>query len=205
MSAKYGEYYKPAITAAKGVKTWPVWLTAILAIMPTSLEELQQNWPAVVVLLVATLQPMVQNYWKHSDKPQAPLWVLVCVLAGMGATGCNTVAGMGGSVNSDYKSETKVITHPDGRIEESDLTEYNAESKAGIFGTVDATTHKMLQKWGGAENQTAIGQDAAGIDNSGNAQILTAMTNLVNQISAMVGLAIQSQQTPAELPPVETE
>lgn len=88
MSAKYGQYYSPAITAAKGVKTWPVWVTAILAIMPTSLEELQQNWPAVVVLLVATLQPMVQNWWKHSDKPPVPLWVILAPLLGLLATGC---------------------------------------------------------------------------------------------------------------------
>jgi len=101
MPTNYGQYYKASITAAKGVKTWPVWLTAILAIMPTSLEELQQNWPAVVVLLVATVQPMVQNWWKHGSKPKTPLWVILAPLLGILVTGCAT----GSSLNKEtYKT-----------------------------------------------------------------------------------------------------
>ncbi len=183
MSAKYGEYYKPAITAAKGVKTWPVWLTAIIAIMPTSLEELQQNWPAVVVLLVATVQPMIQNWWKHSDKPSVPLWLLLCVLAGMGATGC---------------------AHSGIRLNETMADGSSSVLEISTMSTIAKT--EALQNFdykGDGENPWHLkaGQDVQ----QDTTQVLSLLKELLNVAAQIAPLYAPPAQSPAELPPVETE
>ncbi len=185
MSAKYGEYYKPAITAAKGVKTWPVWLTAILAIMPTSLEELQQNWPAVVVLLVATLQPMVQNYWKHSDKPQAPLWLLVCVLVGIGATGC---------------------AHDRLSVVERDPKSGVATFELGMTATSTVSKNSVLQNVGyHGEGELPWNLQAGQQAQQDTTQVLSLLRELLNVAAQIAPLYAPPAQAPAELPPVETE
>ena len=58
-------------------------------------------------------------------------------------------------------------------------TTYKATSAAWPLGKVDTTNHEFGYKYGGAENTIATGQQAAGIDNTGQQALVEFLGTLV--------------------------
>jgi hypothetical protein len=132
--------------------------------LPDSWEDFAARWPVLVGAFGAGIYRAIQNYAKHRDTPRAPdnpggvkygiALLLIPVLA-FTAAGCAT------------KAETRFI--------DADGTSFSAVSKAGPFGTLDTTNQQMTYRWDATEGGLiAVGQDAQGLDNSGQVDAIGA-------------------------------
>lgn len=70
-------------------------------------------------------------------------------------------------------------------------TAYTAESRAGMFGQLDTSSHQFRYDWEG--NSIASGQNAAGQDNTGNQAMLTMLSEVLKMAIEQVS-AVQAQQ-----------
>ena len=65
----------------------------------------------------------------------------------------------------------------------STSTTYKAVSLAPPLGKLDTTSHEWIYKYGGDENVIATGQNAAGIDNTGQAVLIPLFEVMMNAIA----------------------
>lgn len=100
----------------------------------------------------------------------AGLCILLAGALVMGAVGCATV-----------KTEfTETVTDADGTVMS---TTYTARSTAPPLGKLDTTSHEWAYRWTDAGGDLATGQDAAGMDNQGQAAILPVIQALLEALS----------------------
>lgn len=99
----------------------------------------------------------------------------ILLLLGLVLVGCATV-----------KTSYKETTPDENGVLSS--TEYTAKSVAAPFGKVDATTHQFTDTRGEGIGIT-VGQNATGLDNTGQAAALKAMTDaLTNLVGTLLPL-----------------
>ena len=109
--------------------------------------------------------------------PKTVVLLLVLALAG-----CSS---MGGRVNTSF---TESVTE-EGQT--TVTTAYTADSRAGMFGQLDTSSHQFRYDWEG--NSISSGQNAQGQDNTGNQAMLTMLTEVLKMAIEQVS-AVQAQQ-----------
>jgi len=136
--------------------------------LPADWTTFRAVWPTVAVPLALAIWRMIENVRKNVNSDGTPAWkwpwsltVMVAILV-LAETGC---------VHTGFQDS---ITNPDGTVSS---TKYRAISMAWPLGKIDTTGHQMGYTFG--NSQITIGQDAAGIDNSGQVALINFLQSLV--------------------------
>ncbi len=83
---------------------------------------------------------------------------------------------------------------------DADGTSFTAIAKAGPFGQLDTTNQHLAYKWNATDGSIAVGNEAQGLDNSGQVTALQAglgsLTDLLKTLSAS-GLLTPAQPSAA--------
>lgn len=103
----------------------------------------------------------LRNWLKHSgpDALRRVAGIGLVLAVGLGLAGCATSA------------RTEFI--------DADGTSFTAVSKAGPFGTLDTTNQKLVYEWDSEAGGISVGQDARGLDNSGQVEALRASVEVL--------------------------
>ena len=150
----------------------------ILALgLPQDWATFRMGWVGYVLAIVLGLVRSIENTRKTANLPDpAPLWEWRDVpnwfwnLRRLITGACIAVV-MCGCVSSRFHNE---YTTSDGRVS---VTDYRGNSMAWPLGKLDTTAHKLETTYGQAH--VVVGQDAAGIDNTGQAAIIEAIIRAV--------------------------
>jgi hypothetical protein len=133
---------------------------------------------AVAALINIVVAPVVSRYlafWRDPDKADSAalrkslMCVALCAGLVMGS-GCATVG-------TSFK---ETIVEADGSSAE---TVYKARSLAPPLGKLETTNHQWNYRWGGEENQIATGQDAQGLDNTGQSVLIPLIQTFMNALA----------------------
>lgn len=65
---------------------------------------------------------------------------------------------------------------------DADGTSFTAVSKAGPFGQLDVTNQQLAYKWDSEQGSIAVGNEAAGLDNSGQVAAVQAVAPLLSAL-----------------------
>lgn len=196
-------YYSPAKTWLKGAAQFLITFIASGAALeianqmnatagglPDTWAEFQTRWPVLLAAFGAAAFKVIQNYYKHRDTPRAPqagengrygIALLLIPLLAFSVTGCATMA------ETEFR---------DGPVDAP--TVYKAKAKAGPFGTLDTTNQRVGYSWNQTDGKITVGQDAQGLDNSGQIQALQATTAMITDLIKVLGplMAAQSAGLP---------
>lgn len=131
----------------------------------------------------------------RDSKKIVPMLLLVFLLAG----GCSTNGRVSTCLEESFL---------DPATGETITTRYEAESKAGLMGTIDSTLHQFRYDWGGEENHIVVGQGAVMLDNLGQIEGLALMTELLSAIipgivEGVVKAIIETAAIPVPVPAVD--
>ena len=159
--------------------------------LPADVNTFGQTWALYVLPVAFSALRGLENYRKNGPGgavrwvwPWAKAWawlttpILICVLIGCASVGTKT---------------SEAITNPDGT---SYAFSYQGKSTAAPFGKVDATVHRMAYQTEDGANLT-VGQDATGLDNTGQVAAISAMGEILGQtIAALLKGGIIAPATP---------
>ena len=133
----------------------------------------------------AYLALRVGSKWFKLHYAGEKLEKILCALlvASVALSGCASVG----------TKTSEAITNPDGT---SYAFSYQGKSTAAPFGKVDATVHRMAYQTEDGANLT-VGQDAQGLDNTGQVAAISAMGEILGQtIAALLKGGILAPATP---------
>jgi len=178
-------YYSPAKTWAKAAVQFlytfvasgaaleaAIQLNTQVGGLPDTWDDFKTRAPVLFVAIIAGLIKAVQNYVKHRDTPRAPasgvkygIALLLIPMLAFAITGCATMA------ETEFR---------DGPVDAPTI--YKAKAKAGPFGTLDTTNQRVGYEWNQTDGKISVGQDAQGLDNSGQIEAMRASTELITTL-----------------------
>ena len=179
-----GNGYRAGLTAWKVLKSLGVFGTgaAAGAVFPGP-DAGFEEWATFLCLCLPPVLTGIRNFIKHHPigkmKPSDVMdaiyrlgscIVLVSVL-GFLSSGCTTLG------QSSVTTKFEETVAPDGTA----TTLFEAKSR----GEVDASLHKMDYRWGGAENQIIVGQDATGVTSPAQQALLAGFAQLIANVPGM--------------------
>lgn len=178
-------------TAKKGLYVFLAIMAALAAFVEAG-DLAGWNWTASTAVAVAFASAKVGlNFLKHKHPDVIPAWLaglvpvlLLCVIL---AAGCATTA----------RTTFTEIVAPDGTVQ----TQYDAKAKAAPFGELNEGIFNLGYRWGGTENDLAVGQTANGLDNTNQtAALATALAGANEALANLTGI-IQQLATSGVLAP----
>lgn len=95
-----------------------------------------------------------------------------------------------GCTTAGTRFHETTYARPDGSI--LTITDYRANSTAAPLGELDTTSHNWAYRWGDG-NEIETGQDAAGLDNTGQAVLVDLVQVLLGDLRAMVDIKAQAK------------
>jgi hypothetical protein len=182
---KFVTIWKGAATFTKTTAALITGLGAVIAgfQLPVDWETFKKVWPTIAIPLILAICKMVENVRKNANGDGTPIWkwpwnlASILVILSLGLTSC---------VSTRFIDS---LTKPDGSISK---TEYSAMSSAWPMGKIDTASHKMACKFGNAT--IGVGQDAAGIDNTAQVEMVKAMSSIVSALAPLLStLTIKPQ------------
>lgn len=110
---------------------------------------------------------------------------------------CCLAFGMMGLAGCGTLGQSRVTTHFEETVtEEGSSTIFKAESS----GEVEESLHQMNYRWGGAENQIVVGQDASGVTSPAQQAFVAGLAGLIANVPGMWSALMQAV-TPVPGPP----
>ena len=83
---------------------------------------------------------------------------------------------------------------------DADGTSFKATAKAGPFGQLDTTNQHLVYKWNATDGHIGVGNEAQGLDNSGQVVALEAGVGAVTDLVKVLGPLLAVQKLPGTGP-----
>ena len=165
--------------------------------------EMDAGAITIIAAMFAWVQAWRENRAKHAGNvapPPTPPGPVIPPLppatVGLLVIGLAFAVALGGCTTATTRFSETVID-ADGSTA---TTEYRASSTAAPLGKLDTTGHTWGYRWGG-DNEITTGQQAAGMDNQGQAVVIPLIQSLVDGLlKAITQLQAQAVENAATAP-----
>lgn len=175
----YSKRYQVGVSVWKGVMAAVPSLVVLLAILSGELgqslgllELPAEMTPAAWVLLLSTVLTALGRGFDNARKHKAVGDWLKGI--GFGAVLLSSSAAAALSSGCATSARTEFV--------DADGTSFTAVSKAGPFGTLDTTNQQLVYEWDQEHGGIAVGNEARGLDNSGQVAALQVVPQIVGPI-----------------------